>query len=258
MQKQEVLDFLRSAEEVSPRKLLKQHWNQPSFSYMRQPRPDFGLMLLLSGSVEFAGKKGSLTAKAGDVVFLPKGSHYEARFFRSSAPVENYLVNFDGPYPGLSAEPVMLLENAPLSCIKQFRELVEENYDRAALRSKGLLYLLLDALASGETPATDAGGSLAKAQALLRQEYSVPEIAAACCLSESGLRRLFRQRLGLSPAQYRIRYKLQQAMYLLESTELTVGEIADSLNFFDAAYFCRLFRAHTGLTPKQYAQNKKL
>jgi AraC-like DNA-binding protein len=51
---------------------------------------------------------------------------------------------------------------------------------------------------------------------------------------------------------------MKRAMYLIESTNMTVNEIAESLSFFDAAYFCKVFRAYTGMTPTQYAKSKRI
>ncbi|MBQ9783783.1 MAG: helix-turn-helix transcriptional regulator [Clostridia bacterium] len=252
--------FLAEAEPV-PTKALKQHWNQKSFSYQERPRPDYGLMLLLHGEIEFATWERSVQAKAGDLVFLPKQGYYEARFLGA---VENYLVNFDAPVdPTLWNTPTVLLEHAPASYPERFRQCVEERYsaEHTELRAKGLLYLLLDELLRPiPTEPIAEEQLLAEAQALLKQEGDLPirEIARACCISESGLRRLFRKHLALSPTQYRIEQKLSRAAYLLDSTDLSVGELAARLNFFDAAYFCKVFRRRFGMTPRQYAGSKRL
>jgi AraC-like DNA-binding protein len=72
------------------------------------------------------------------------------------------------------------------------------------------------------------------------------------------LRKIFSDQIGISPTQYRLKEKLNQAKYLLESTDMSVGEISDNLNFYDTAYFCKLFHKQMGLSPKQYRQNKML
>lgn len=101
--------------------------------------------------------------------------------------------------------------------------------------------------------------TLEKALALLQEsDSSIRDVARACSVSESGLRQLFQEKLHLSPTRYRLQMKIRRAQYLLESTDMTVNEISDALVFFDAAYFCRVFREHTGMTPKNYAKNKKL
>jgi two-component system response regulator YesN len=52
--------------------------------------------------------------------------------------------------------------------------------------------------------------------------------------------------------------RLNKAKLLLHSTDMTVDEIADSLNFYDTAYFCKIFKKQTGYSPKEYAKIKSL
>lgn len=261
MDYQETLRRFVTEAQPAPTKALRQHWTKRSFSYQETPRPDYGLMLLLRGEIEFATRERAILARAGDLVFLPKHSYYEARFLGA---VENYLVNFDAPADrALWSTPTVLSEHTPPSYAERFRQCVEERYsaEHTDLRARGVLYLLLDELLR-PIPTEPSGEErlLAKAQALLTAEDDLPirEIARACCISESGLRRLFRARLALSPTQYRTEQRLRRAAYLLESTDMPVSEIAASLNFFDAAYFCKVFGHRFGMTPRQYAQSKRL
>ena len=100
---------------------------------------------------------------------------------------------------------------------------------------------------------------LDKALPLLEEtEQSIAQIAAACGISESGFRARFRQAKGISPREYRLDAKLRKARYLLESTDLSVGQIAEALHFYDQAYFCKIFRQKTGCSPREYARNQKL
>ena len=80
---------------------------------------------------------------------------------------------------------------------------------------------------------------IARAKALLSEDdgYSIEKIAKDCAVSESGLRKIFKDNLGVSPIQYRITEKITKAKYLLEATDMTVDEISDKLGFFDTAYF---------------------
>ena len=86
----------------------------------------------------------------------------------------------------------------------------------------------------------------------------IEQIAKECAVSTSLLRRLFIEKFQIPPIQYRMNMKMKRAMYLIESTNMTVSEIAESLSFFDAAYFCKVFRAYTGMTPTQYAKSKRI
>lgn len=46
-----------------------------------------------------------------------------------------------------------------------------------------------------------------------------------------------------------------EAQKLLRHTSLSISEVAYQLNFEDAAYFSRLFKKHTGVSPKGFREN---
>ena len=62
----------------------------------------------------------------------------------------------------------------------------------------------------------------------------------------------------MTPVEYRLYAKLRRAAYLLESTDMSVCEVSNEIGFFDTAYFCKVFKKHMGITPKQYSHNKKI
>ena len=256
-----LLDSLYSAWDLRVNKAIKQLWKEKKYSYLDTPRPDFGLMLLLSGRVDFVTEEKTVSATAGSVVFLPKNCYYEARI---TDHAEDYLLCFDiqGTVPCI-ASPTILFEKASLSCSEAFRSLVEAGYasDAGSFKTRGLFYLLLDAMLSEAQAGENAQARLVqKARTLLEEDpsLSMAALAKQCAVSQSGLRRLFGEYTGVSPIEYRTRVKIKQAAYLLESTDLSVDAIAARLDFFDAAYFCKVFRESKGLTPNAHRRNKKL
>ena len=46
--------------------------------------------------------------------------------------------------------------------------------------------------------------------------------------------------------------KTERIKELLVSSEYSLSQIAEQLNFDSVAYFCRFFKKQTGLTPKEY------
>jgi len=46
-----------------------------------------------------------------------------------------------------------------------------------------------------------------------------------------------------------------EAKRLLINLNMTVAEIADSLNFKDNSYFARFFKKYTGSTPEEFRKN---
>lgn len=242
-------------------KVLKQHWYKNKYSYRSAPRPDHGFLLLVSGRVDFITEGRALCAHAGNLVFLPKGSRYEA-VFKDTA--EDYLVSFDAVCEEvLPSDPILLFDAAPLPCVERMRLILEENkYEmQSKLYNKGLLYLLLSSIVSADREGNDAKDLVVKrAIERMRQDRgaTVESIARECAVSPSTLRHYFTEKLGVSPMRYWMNMRLRQAAYLIESTDLTVNEIAARLSFFDAAHFCKVFREYTGMTPRQYAKNKRI
>lgn len=261
MDKERVLRWLGSDVDFRVTKAIKQHWYKSKYSYLNKPRPDFGLMLLVSGSVEFLIEQGSVSAHAGNLVFLSKNSRYEALF---SDEVDDYLICFDADEDVfLSYEPMILSESVDLECYEKIRMLSEENrYTmRTNLYNKGSFLLILDKVLASAKDESDAHSTVVKiaCELLQRNErITIEEISKKCAVSTSLLRQIFINKLGVSPIQYRIDMKMKQAMYLIESTNMTVSEIAEHLSFYDTAYFCKMFRGYTGMTPTQYGKSKRI
>lgn len=66
--------------------------------------------------------------------------------------------------------------------------------------------------------------------------------------------RLFRARYGIPPLKYVHAQRIARAKLLLRDTGLSIAEVARHLGFRDAAYFSRVFRKMTGLSPSHFAR----
>jgi len=64
--------------------------------------------------------------------------------------------------------------------------------------------------------------------------------------------RLFRARTGLSPQEYRIRVRLEQAAELLRTSGQSVAAIAAQVGYVDPYFFSRQFRARMGVNPSAW------
>ncbi len=257
----DVINFLGGSDAFFVKKLRKQYWKNYIYSYSSRPRPDYGFLLVTHGEIKISTADEYISAKAGDIIFIPKHLCYDAVIENEA---EDYLINFDtNGSDVLFEKPYKLLENAPLYCIDRFLKLAKEQDEKGqrALRLRGLFYLLVDSIesaASEENLLKDR--NMEKVKNILEDEkdYKISDIANECRMSESSLRKSFKAYYGISPAEYRLRYRLDRAKYLLESTNMTLGEISNALHFYDTAYFCRMFKVYSGMTPRAYAKTKSL
>ncbi|MGX1854854.1 GlxA family transcriptional regulator [Streptomyces sp. NPDC055299] len=86
----------------------------------------------------------------------------------------------------------------------------------------------------------------------LHNPLPVAEIARQAHMSERNFARVFRREVGTTPGQYVERTRIAHARELLETTELTIGQIAGRCGFAAPETFFRSFARTLGLTPREY------
>ncbi|MFB0829202.1 AraC family transcriptional regulator [Brevibacillus laterosporus] len=86
----------------------------------------------------------------------------------------------------------------------------------------------------------------------LGEKIGLKEVAQNCCLSVYHFSHLFQRETGYSFLEYVHRMKLQKAVIYLETTDLSIKEIAFELGFEDANYFSRLFKKQMNMSPREY------
>lgn len=97
---------------------------------------------------------------------------------------------------------------------------------------------------------------LARAKGLLEgsfgKDMDIGDVAAKLGVSQSKLNKLFRNLLGMSPRQYRILSKMEDAKYLLEKSTMSVKELSSRLGYANQMYFANEFRRICGVSPSGY------
>ncbi|HEY5799521.1 MAG TPA: helix-turn-helix domain-containing protein [Burkholderiaceae bacterium] len=88
----------------------------------------------------------------------------------------------------------------------------------------------------------------------LDQPWTMAELARHCDASERTLLRRFRDALGLGPLQYAQQLRMERAKALLESSTLSVEQIAPRCGYEDAAAFSKVFKQWVRMTPRVYRQ----
>lgn len=89
----------------------------------------------------------------------------------------------------------------------------------------------------------------------LFEPLSVKHIASTVHLSPSHFSRLFRSTTGFSPHEYIMLHRIDEAKALLQSTNLSVKEIAFRVGYHSEVNFIIAFTDKTGLSPTQFRRN---
>ena len=86
------------------------------------------------------------------------------------------------------------------------------------------------------------------------ENLSLKELSENMQMSRYALIRLFKHYFGLTPHAYQLNRKVNQARKLLKN-DGDIAQLAHELEFSDQSHFHRVFKQHTGVTPKQYYKN---
>ncbi len=213
-------------------------------------------MYIRKGEYFYRMGEKSFTVRAGEVVYVPKGAVYY--FSVQEETVERIQVEFDLEM-AKSLEYVTLV-NEPTAAYDPlfsslFTRLFRNYCDGKEFELLATLYEII-ALFESKLGADDTSKRLRPAISYIRQNINrkigIGELAQACNVSVSHLRRLFDAQLGMSPLQYKNAVILQNACRLLERESMNVSEIADALGFADIYSFSRFFKKELGISPGAY------
>lgn len=91
------------------------------------------------------------------------------------------------------------------------------------------------------------------------EEISLDSLAEKAHLSKYYLVHTFAKYYDMSPINYLNEVRLRASKELLETTDLSISQVAESTGFSSQSYFSQSFRRSCGLTPSDYrVQTKKL
>ena len=91
-------------------------------------------------------------------------------------------------------------------------------------------------------------------RANLKNAIDVDDIAAHVAVSPRTLARRFKQSTGDSPQVFVQKMRVETSKALLEGTRLRMDAILERVGYSDGSAFRRLFRKHTGLSPRDYRE----
>lgn len=89
-------------------------------------------------------------------------------------------------------------------------------------------------------------------------DFGVQELAEKLGMSRVQLHRKLKTLTEFTPTDYIRRFKLQEAMRLLQTTDQTIAEIAYQVGFRDPTYFTKVFVKNFGMKPSEVRQVRNL
>lgn len=125
--------------------------------------------------------------------------------------------------------------------------------------------LLIEAMrstASGDAPPGLLRGlgderlavALKQIHASIDRAWTVEQMAKAAALSRSGFFERFTQKVGVTPMQYLLSWRMEIAKDLLARDGSTVAEVAERVGYGSSSAFSVAFSRHVGQSPSRYAR----
>lgn len=228
-------------------------------------RKDYTLLYVAKGRAYLRKNNAEIPVDAGQAMLFPPGCQQIYRFDAATENL-NMWVHFGGSFCNpLKGEPRIISVSSrnefesnlerlvrTYASIDHSRELLslaylrvlvcllirDEDLQRDTLKTKSRMYEVLDYIH------TNVGSDI---------DWN--DCAAKCYMSRDRFNHIFRECMGISPEQYRIRVCMERAKLLLSDFGMSVGECAEALGFHDVSYFCRRFRKEFGISPAQFKNN---
>lgn len=252
-----------------PRYQMPFHWHN-----------EWEILRVLAGEFRMYLDEEEYCAHTGDIFLIrggmlhggtPSDCTYECfvfdlyGLFRSMDMVKGYLRPFYRQtqlpqtfFPAEDAEPVQTLIGELMAAPQQSCP----ELDTVACLCKLFSWILKNGRYSANPDSADAGVHridqiktvLEYIEANFSTALSLEKLAGVVGMNPKYFCRVFSSLTHQSPMDYVNFYRIEQAAYLLSSTDLPVTSVAMECGFWESSYFTKVFKKYKGVTPKKYRQ----
>lgn len=90
-----------------------------------------------------------------------------------------------------------------------------------------------------------------------KSDLSIADVCDYTHYSQSYIFALFKRYNGASPVEYVTKLKMESAALLLRDTDMKILDIAYDVGYNDSNYFTTSFKAHYGVSPREYRKQNR-
>ena len=88
----------------------------------------------------------------------------------------------------------------------------------------------------------------------METELSVADLADMFYVSPNYFSRLFKKVMKEGCNEYIVKKRIEKSKFLLETTTIRTGKIAEIVGYNDTNYFSLAFKKHLGMSPTKYRE----
>ena len=242
---------------------------KPNYAVHRNIHNSYLLIVMMSGALNYQTRRQRGTIRVGQALLLDCNLPHS---YQAQGKCSFTFIHFDGAqsrdifeYINRSSGSVIRLTDST-----RMHELVGEllgymrddrrvNESQTSAMLYGILMVLMQA--SGVSGEGAIGNSIVDQaidyiQSHLAENLTVETIAANAGYSPSYFSHVFHKETGVSPYHFVVKSRMDYAMQLLQTTRLSVQDIAFQVGFNSIANFCYAFRKEKGMSPHEYRQKR--
>lgn len=162
------------------------------------------------------------------------------------------------------------LDRSEFERVNRYIALIEEGEDVPEAQTEKALHILsliavLSAKMNAPRALNDGGVPIERVQTIIEsmeyieknfaEKLRFGEVAARCAVSYSTFLRLFKNFSGVTPAEYQMHCRIENAAKLLTNEGETVLSTALSCGFYDSSHFIREFIKRKGVSPADFRKH---
>jgi AraC-like DNA-binding protein len=237
------------------------------------PTPE--IFFQIGGQTDFALPHEKFTLKPCEVVIVPRGIPHRAHFHDAAKPSRtmtgmflpdcfSFHIAVSSPQQEVFASPLDRFQSGDHIRLARFLDDIavahEELGDPRHPHIRGLLMAYLALVIqcvepSAHRPRSEDPPLIRRCRQRIHSELANPELSVIWLARQLGcsrdhLSRAFHQHGGMRLSRYIEQCRLEQAVELLETSDLKIAAIAWTSGFSSLSYFDRIFMKLRGTTPK--------
>ncbi len=221
------------------------------------------ISIRLNGAGNFETKDTSFAVKKGDVLYIPKNLDYNQSTHGETIfaiHFINYSFSSKNTFEILTSEDTEYIESIITKMYDEWKEKKQGYRYKCNSLFYSLIYYLNCHAMENSIGSIAPNNKIKKALDYIHvhfrsEEISISFLADMCAVSETYFRKQFKNLYSVSPNQYIINLRLENASQLLQSGLYTVAEAAEKSGFNDTKYFSRIFKKHFNYTPRDFQKN---
>ena len=242
---------------------------KPNYAVHRNIHNSYLLIVMMAGALNFQTRRQRGTIRVGQALLLDCNLPHS---YQAQGKCSFTFIHFDGAQSRDIFEHINRSSGSVIRLTDSTRmhELVGEllgymrddrrvNESQTSAMLYGILMVLMQA--SGVSGEGAIGNSIVDQaidyiQSHLAENLTVETIAANAGYSPSYFSHVFHKETGVSPYHFVVKSRMDYAMQLLQTTRLSVQDIAFQVGFNSIANFCYAFRKEKGMSPHEYRQKR--